>query len=210
MSVSTNLRTDILKMYDYNETISQTNLPYNFPKHIEVQLDNFPVEKPYLPRIDGRQAHMFLWLGKKEEDGELYEIAQKTKGERQWVQNNRPNTYIKGVGMFHIYDEYVIVGSLKYAGYMKNRPMTENRKLIRQMWCDTINIFKNKDMLCPSGTYFDWLHLTMNQMRAQKEPYHREIMWQFGFDKVIEGKLKDYWIRNKECKTGLDWIGKWI
>ena len=74
MNVFTNLRTDILKMYDYSETISQTNLPYNFPKHIEVQLDNFPVEKPYLPRIDGRQAHMFLWLGKKEEDGDYMRL----------------------------------------------------------------------------------------------------------------------------------------
>ena len=102
MNVFTSLRTDISKMYEYSETISQTKLGYNFPKHIEVQLDYFPVEKPYLPRIDGRRAHMFLWLGKKEEDPELYEIAQKTKGERQWVQNGTPSTYIKGVGMFHI------------------------------------------------------------------------------------------------------------
>ena len=41
----------------------------------------------------------------------------------------------------------------------------------------------------------------MNQMKAQKEPYHREIMQQFGFKRD-----EDYWVRDKKSKTGLDWI----
>ena len=199
MSVFTNLRTDILKMYEYKETISQLDI--KVPSHIEVQLDNLPLEKPYMPRIDGRQAHMFLWLGKKEDDIETYNLAENCKSEIMWVDNKTPNTYIKGVGMFHIYDDYVVVGSLKYAGYLQRKTPADRRHLLRTMWCETINIFKDKDIMCPSGTFFNWVHLSLNQMTVQKEPYHREIMHQFGFKRD-----EDYWIRDKKSKTGLDWI----
>ena len=186
-------------MYEYKETISQLDI--KVPSHIEVQLDNLPLEKPYMPRIDGRQAHMFLWLGKKEDDIETYNLAENSRGEIMWVDNKTPNTYIKGVGMFHIYDDYVVVGSLKYAGYLQRKTPADRRHLLRTMWCETINIFKDKDIMCPSGTFFNWVHLSLNQMTVQKEPYHREIMQQFGFKRD-----EDYWVRNKESKTGLDWI----
>tara|TARA_Y100001970_G_scaffold94426_1_gene118982 strand:+ start:1884 stop:2459 length:576 start_codon:yes stop_codon:yes gene_type:complete len=186
-------------MYEYKETISQLDI--KVPNHIEVQLDNLPLEKPYMPRIDGRQAHMFLWLGKKEDDIETYNLAENSRGEIMWVDNKTPNTYIKGVGMFHIYDDYVVVGSLKYAGYLQRKTPADRRHLLRTMWCETINIFKDKDIMCPSGTFFNWVHLSLNQMTVQKEPYHREIMQQFGFKRD-----EDYWVRNKESKTGLDWI----
>ena len=199
MSVFTNLRTDILKMYEYKEIISQLDI--KVPSHIEVQLDNLPLDKPYMPRIDSRQAHMFLWLGKKEDDIETYKLAENCKSEIMWVDNKTPNTYIKGVGMFHIYDDYVVVGSLKYAGYLQRKTPADRRHLLRTMWCETINIFKDKDIMCPSGTFFNWVHLSLNQMTVQKEPYHREIMQQFGFKRD-----EDYWIRDKKSNTGLDWI----
>ena len=186
-------------MYEYKETISQLDI--KVPSHIEVQLDNLPLEKPYMPRIDGRQAHMFLWLGKKEDDIETYNLAENSRGEIMWVDNKTPNTYIKGVGMFHIYDDYVVVGSLKYAGYLQRKTPADRRHLLRTMWCETINIFKDKDIMCPSGTFFNWVHLSLNQMTVQKEPYHREIMQQFGFK-----RNEDYWVRDKKSKTGLDWI----
>ena len=44
----------------------------------------------------------------------------------------------------------------------------------------------------------------MNQMKAQKEPYHREIMQQFGFHKDVI--YEHFWIRDKDTTTGLDWI----
>tara|TARA_B000000609_G_scaffold31445_1_gene21550 strand:- start:986 stop:1561 length:576 start_codon:yes stop_codon:yes gene_type:complete len=186
-------------MYEYKEIISQLDI--KVPSHIEVQLDNLPLEKPYMPRIDGRQAHMFLWLGKKEDDIETYNLAENCKSEIMWVDNKTPNTYIKGVGMFHIYDDYVVVGSLKYAGYLQRKTPADRRHLLRTMWCETINIFKDKDIMCPSGTFFNWVHLSLNQMTVQKEPYHREIMQQFGFKRD-----EDYWVRDKKSKTGLDWI----
>ena len=186
-------------MYEYKEIISQLDI--KVPSHIEVQLDNLPLDKPYMPRIDGRQAHMFLWLGKKEDDIETYNLAENCKSEIMWVDNKTPNTYIKGVGMFHIYDDYVVVGSLKYAGYLQRKTPADRRHLLRTMWCETINIFKDKDIMCPSGTFFNWVHLSLNQMTVQKEPYHREIMQQFGFKRD-----EDYWVRDKKSKTGLDWI----
>ena len=186
-------------MYEYKEIISQLDI--KVPSHIEVQLDNLPLDKPYMPRIDGRQAHMFLWLGKKEDDIETYNLAENCKSEIMWVDNKTPNTYIKGVGVFHIYDDYVVVGSLKYAGYLQRKTPADRRHLLRTMWCETINIFKDKDIMCPSGTFFNWVHLSLNQMTVQKEPYHREIMQQFGFKRD-----EDYWIRDKKSNTGLDWI----
>ena len=186
-------------MYEYKEIISQLDI--KVPSHIEVQLDNLPLDKPYMPRIDSRQAHMFLWLGKKEDDIETYNLAENCKSEIMWVDNKTPNTYIKGVGMFHIYDDYVVVGSLKYAGYLQRKTPADRRHLLRTMWCETINIFKDKDIMCPSGTFFNWVQLSLNQMTVQKEPYHREIMQQFGFKRD-----EDYWIRDKKSNTGLDWI----
>ena len=186
-------------MYEYKEIISQLDI--KVPSHIEVQLDNLQLDKPYMPRIDSRQAHMFLWLGKKEDDIETYNLAENCKSEIMWVDNKTPNTYIKGVGMFHIYDDYVVVGSLKYAGYLQRKTPADRRHLLRTMWCETINIFKDKDIMCPSGTFFNWVHLSLNQMTVQKEPYHREIMQQFGFKRD-----EDYWIRDKKSNTGLDWI----
>ena len=186
-------------MYEYKEIISQLDI--KVPSHIEVQLDNLPLDKPYMPRIDSRQAHMFLWLGKKEDDIETYNLTENCKSEIMWVDNKTPNTYIKGVGMFHIYDDYVVVGSLKYAGYLQRKTPADRRHLLRTMWCETINIFKDKDIMCPSGTFFNWVHLSLNQMTVQKEPYHREIMQQFGFKRD-----EDYWIRDKKSNTGLDWI----
>ena len=186
-------------MYEYKEIISQLDI--KVPSHIEVQLDNLPLDKPYMPRIESRQAHMILWLGKKEDDIETYNLAENCKSEIMWVDNKTPNTYIKGVGMFHIYDDYVVVGSLKYAGYLQRKTPADRRHLLRTMWCETINIFKDKDIMCPSGTFFNWVHLSLNQMTVQKEPYHREIMQQFGFKRD-----EDYWIRDKKSNTGLDWI----
>ena len=62
-------------MYEYKETISQLDI--KVPSHIEVQLDNLPLEKPYMPRIDGRQAHMFLWLVKKKMTLKLITLSRK-------------------------------------------------------------------------------------------------------------------------------------
>jgi len=186
-------------MYEYKETISQLDL--QVPDNIEVQLDNLPLGYPYMPRLCERQGHFLLWLGKKEEDIELYNLAQKTIGEEMWIQPKTPNTFIKGVGMFHIYEDHIVCGSMKYAGYLNSKDATYRRKLLRTMWCETINIFKDKDIMCPSGTFFNWVHLSLNQMTVQKEPYHREIMQQFGFKRD-----EDYWVRDKKSKTGLDWI----
>ena len=36
---------------------------------------------------------------------------------------------------------------MKYAGYMKRKDATYRRRLIRTM-CETINLFKDKDIIC--------------------------------------------------------------
>ena len=38
----------------------------------------------------------------------------------------------------------------------KEKRHRDRRHLLRTMWCETINIFKDKDIMCPSGTFFNW------------------------------------------------------
>ena len=96
----------------------------------------------------------------------------------------------KGVAMLHIYDDEVIVGSIKYAGHMNRKSKSEVRNFIRLMYSDILECFADRKIIIPSGSYFEYLHLTMNQKKIQHEPYHRELMQQFGFERQDK-----YWIR---------------
>jgi hypothetical protein len=63
------------------------------------------------------------------------------------------------------------------------------------MYSDIIKTFSHYKIIIPTGSYMEQLHLVMNQMRIQKEPYHREIMQQFGFKKQDK-----YYIRYEDTK----------
>ena len=71
--------------------------------------------------------------------------------------------------MFHIYDDYVVVGSLKYAGYLQRKTPADRRHLLRTMWCETINIFKDKDIMCHQE-HFLIVTLIFKSNDGQKEP----------------------------------------
>jgi hypothetical protein len=175
-------------MYDYSE--EAILLPPNTPSDIEIQLDNLRVTYPVVPRICARKAYFFIWFGNKETDADLYEDSQRSKYDSQWVHCQNKEHIEKGVVMVHIYDDEVIIGTMKTAGYMNRRSNIEVRSFIRKMWTDIILMFGEKKIICPSGTYLECLHLIMNQKRITHEPYHREIMKQFGFTRI-----GDYWVR---------------
>ena len=187
MSVSLNLRTDILKMYEYSEGTKLIDIQI---PNVDIKLDNLPVKYPFVPRICNRQAHFFIWWGTKETDPDIYEDAIKNKGEDQWVNCDEDWKLEKGVVMLHIYDYEVIIGSVKYAGHMNKKSKSEIRNFIRLMYSEITKVFDRKRIIIPSGSYFEYLHLSLNQKKIQHEPYHREIMQQFGFKRVDK-----YWVR---------------
>ena len=175
-------------MYDYEKSASPISL--KIPSDIEVVLDNIPIKHPFVPRICAQQGYLFIWFGTKETDPDLYEDSQDNKLDSQWATLTNNENIEKGVALFHIYDDEVIIGSFKTAGYMGKRGKVEVRNFLRKMWTDTITMFGDKRIICPAGSMFEFLHLTMNQKRIPHEPYHRELMQQFGFKRV-----GDYWIR---------------
>ena len=188
MSVSTRLRTDISTMYDYEEEAAI--LPPQTPSDVEVQKDFLRISYPVVPRICSRRAYFFIWFSDKSIDPELYDDCQRSKYDAHWAHCSDKERIEKGVAMIHIYEDEVIIGTLTTAGYMNRKTKVENRDLIRKMWTDIIKMFGDKRIICPSGTYLECLHLTMNQRRITHEPYHRQIMKQFGFTRI-----GDYWVR---------------
>jgi hypothetical protein len=167
-------------MYDYKKTTSPVKL--DIP-NVDTILDNLPIKHPYVPRICDKQALFLIWWGTKETDADIYEDTIKNKNEEQWVTCKENWKLEKGVAMLHIYDKEIIIGSVKYSGVLKKRTKIEIRKFIKQMYMDIVRTFFNYKIIIPTGSYLEHLHLVMNQKRIQKEPYHREIMQQFGFKK---------------------------
>lgn len=186
--MSLNLRTDISKMYDYKEDSKLLN--FDIP-NVDIILDTLPIKHPYVPRICDKQAHFFIWWGTKETDLDIYEDAINNKNEEQWVTCKEDWKIEKGVAMLHIFDNTVFIGSVKYSGILKKRSKSDIRNFIRKMYEDITKTFNDRTLIIPTGSYIEQLHLVMNQKRIQKEPYHREIMQQFGFKKQDK-----YWIRN--------------
>lgn len=175
-------------MYDYEE---EAILPLpSHPSDVEIQLDHLRITYPVVPRICSRRAHMFIWFSDKEQDPDLYYDCQRSKYDVQWAHCSDKEKIEKGVALIHIYEDEIIIGTVKTAGYMNRKTDVEIRAFIRKMWSDIISMFGNKKIICPSGSYLECLHLAMNQRRITHEPYHREIMKQFGFKRV-----GDYWVR---------------
>ena len=175
-------------MYEYSE--EAILLPPNTPSDVEIQLDNIRITYPVVPRICARQAYFFIWFSDKQTDPELYQDSQRSKYDSQWVHCKNKEHIEKGVVMVHIYEDEIIIGTMKTAGYMNRKSNIQIRSFIRRMWSDIISMFDNKTIICPSGTYLECLHLTMNQKRITHEPYHREVMKQFAFKRI-----GDYWVR---------------
>lgn len=189
MSVSTNLRTDISKMYEYKETITLPKL--DTPDNVDVVLDNIPTKYPYLPRLCDKQGIVLVWWGTKDTDPEIYEDAVNSKDEEQWITLGDNKKLIKGLAMVHTYEKEVIVSCIKYAGYMNRKPWKEVLSFLENIYSTLVKLYGNNKMIIPSGSYLEHIHLTMNQMKIQRQPYHYKNMKRYGFR-----KQEDYWVRN--------------
>ncbi len=177
-------------MYEYKEESNPLCLAV-LPDNIEIQKDLLPVKHPYVPRLCEHRGYFLIWYGNVQTDEDLVEDCLRAKNEEQWVHSNDYNKIDKAVALVYPYEDEVIIGTVKYAGYVKNRSKSERTKLLKNVWNDLILMFGDRKIICPSGTYFDHLHLCINQKRAPHEAYHKRLMIRNGFIKHGE-----FWIRN--------------
>jgi hypothetical protein len=173
-------------MYDYEETSE----PLNSFDNVEVFVDTVPTNYPYLPRICSRQGQVFLWVETKDKYPELYETSQNCKDEPQWVVSKIQDNIEMAVALIHVYEDEVIVGCVKTAGYVEELGKDFVKYYVKKVWNDIVNRFNDKTIICPAGSYNEYIHMCMNQMKIPRTPYHKKIMKSFGF--VRED---NYWIR---------------
>lgn len=176
-------------MYEYSE--ESTPLSVSLPHNVEVKPDNLPIQHPYVPRLCEQRGHFLIWHGSPEDNQDILEDCLIAKNEAQWINCDSRERIDLAVALVHTYNDEVIIGTVKYAGYIKKRTKSQRTKLLKGVWKDIIEMFGDKKIICPSGTYFDYVHLCINQKRAPHEPYHRRIMTDYGFIKQGE-----YWIRD--------------
>lgn len=176
-------------MLDYEE--SPQPLSVIPPNHIEVSLDTVPTTYPYLPRICSRQGYVFMWHTDKKTHPHLYEISQECKGEAQWFTTKDTDGIELALALIHEYDDEVIIGCVKTAGYMSNEPNEVIHKLLKQVWKDIIKVFGHKKIICPSGSYLEYIHLYLNQKRIPHTPYSKKYMARNKFYRI-----ENYWIRD--------------
>ena len=164
------------------------------PPNIDFKLDEIPLAHPFVPRICNEQGHMLLWWGTPETDGDLLFPCLEAKDEEQWITCDEPHKIEKGVALIYPYETEVIIGSLKVPGYYHQKRSNSNqRNWLRKMWKDVILMFGDRKIICPSGGWLNNLHLEINKERIPRDPYHRELMQQFGFR-----RHGDFWIRESD------------
>jgi hypothetical protein len=174
-------------MYDYEE--EQKPLSVEVPTHIEVSLDTVPTAHPYLPRLCARQGYVFMWHTSRDKEPDLYELSQNAKNEKQWFTTKDPNGIELVLVLLHEYDDEVIIGCVKSAGYLTNKSSDYLHTLLKGAWKDLIDIFGHKKIICPNSSYLEYVHLCVNQKRIPHMPYDKKLM-----------------IKNKFRKAGYYWI----
>jgi hypothetical protein len=171
-------------MYEYKEL----STPMQSFDNIEVSVDTVPTKYPYLPRLCDRQGQVFLWT--ETDIPKLYLASQRCKDEPQWVVSTDPEKIEMAVALIHVYENEVIVGCVKTAGYVEELGKEFVKDYVKSVWKDIVNKFKDKTIICPSGSYNEYIHMCMNQMRIPRTPYSKKIMKSFGFV-----RKDNYWIR---------------
>lgn len=176
-------------MYEYDE--ESYLLSVDLLPNIELRYDHLPVKHPYVPRLCNRVGYFLIWYDTPENNTDIIEDCIRAKSESQWISCKDKNKIDLAVALIYPYEDELVIGTVKYAGYLKKRNKPERTKLLKKVWADIITMFGDKRIICPSGTYFDYLHLCMNQKRVPHEPYHRRLMIPNKFIKHGE-----FWIRD--------------
>lgn len=178
-------------MYDYKK--DPVLIDVNLLPFVDDVLDNIPVQFPYVPRLCEEQGHMLIWWGTQDTDADIADDCFSVKTEEQWITCKEHWKIEKAIVLLWPFADEVIIGAVKYPGYMRSRPQKELRRLLITVWTDVVQMFGHKKIICPTGTYLECLHLCMNQMRISHEAYHKKMMRKFDFKK---DDTADFWIRN--------------
>jgi hypothetical protein len=159
--------------------------------------DDIPTVHPFVPRLCKEKGHMLIWHGTEETDPDIAKDCFRNKTEPQWITCREDWKVEKAVVLVWPYEDEVILGAVKYPGYMKRRSSSEIRKMMKLVWKDVISMFGSRKIICPSGTYLNCLHMYMNQMTISHGPYHHQIMERNGFKRANI----DYWVREASNAT---------
>jgi hypothetical protein len=181
-------------MYEYEE--ESNPLGASILKNIDDVPDDIPIVYPYVPRFCKEKGHMLIWYGTQDTDPDIAQDCLNVKKEAQWITCKEEWKIEKAVVLLWPYEDEVVIGAVKYPGYMKKRTNIEIRSLLRSVWADVIEMFGDRKIICPSGTYLECVHMYMNQMKISHEAYHHKIMKKHGFKRFNE----DFWIREPNRK----------
>lgn len=176
-------------MYEYSEESNPLNV--QLPPNVDTTLENTPTEYPYVARICPNQGHVLIWYTSKDQYPELDGMINKGGDQTFWCNEEWKLEY--GMAIVYPYDNEVVIGTVKYYGYMKNLGRVKTNQIIKQMWKDIVKMFGNRKIICPSGTYLELLHLAMNQKRIPRNSYKKQTMESLGFKRT-----GDYWIRDAD------------
>ena len=174
-------------MYEYEEN----STPMQSFNDIEVCVDVIPTKHPYLPRLCAKQGQVFLWYSTKEKHPSLYQSSQDCKEESQWIVSKIPDNIEMAVALIHVYEDEVIVGCVKTAGYVSKLGNVFVKQYLRKVWLDLISTFGHKKIICPTSTHLEFIHLCMNQKRIPHSPYDAKLLKKLKFK-----KYNDYWVRD--------------
>ena len=177
-------------MYDYEEPANPLN-PLFLPNNVDVYLDDTPTEYPYVARICPTQGYFLIWHTNETTYPEITPMALSCKNEKQSKTCPELNKIEIGQVVVYPFEDEVIIGTVKYYNYMKVLGQAETNKIIKSIWKDMIAIFGNRKIICPAGSYFEWLHLCINQKKIPHSSYKEKLMKSLGFK-----RSGNYWIRD--------------
>lgn len=176
-------------MYEYSE--ESNPLTVQAPSNVDIFLDQIPTVHPYVARLCKEQAHILVWYSTKDKYPELYEDALRCKDEPQNVTCDGDKIEI-AMAIVWVYEDEVILGTVKYYGYVYNKlGRSKTVKIAKQVWNDLIAMFGDKKIICPTGSYLEYVHLVMNQERIPSLTYRTSILKPLGFK-----RFDNYWVRD--------------
>lgn len=175
-------------MYEYED---QSNpLGVELLPNIELVLDDLPIKHPYVPRLCKEQGNILIWYGTSETEADVAEVCFRSKNEDQWITSRFSDRVEKVIALIWPYDDEIIIGAVKYPGYMQGRSRIMIKALLREVWADIVTMFGHKRIICPTGDYIDMVQITMNHSRIPRESYSSKLMRKYKFNRV-----GDFWVR---------------
>jgi hypothetical protein len=179
-------------MYDYTYPSNPLQISSQLPSNCEIRLDTTPVLHPYVARICPHVGYFLIWYTDPEKYPDITPIARKAKQEDKQSLSLADNNKIEyAQALVYPYEHEVIIGTVKYYNYMRVLGNNATRKLLKDVWKDIVNMFGDKKIICPTGSYFQALHFVLNQKKIPVSSYSDKIMKPSGFK-----HHKDYWIRD--------------